>query len=253
MVIIHFPLLGCLKTEEADIYFLIDESGSITENEFQMMKKFILELMFMFHIGPKQVRVGLVKFSSKPKLEFNLLETKDRASLDAAVQKVYLDGGGTKIGLALDRMQSLFQEAVASRPNPDIPRILIVITDGVSEDNPKPPAQELREQGIIIYTIGVKDANKQQLELISGDPKNTFTVNNFDALFSIKDVIVQKMCSKEGENLCVLCNIFNIFPLTWCLVCLVYVLYKLIYVCAYVFQELFCSVVQLFPSQHARI
>ncbi|KAL2084689.1 hypothetical protein ACEWY4_020207 [Coilia grayii] len=189
---------GCLKTEEADIYFLIDQSGSILEKEFNLMKDFILEFLLMFQIGPKQVRVGLVKFASNPKLEFNLVDTKDRASLEKEVKKVYLDGGGTHIGKALTAMEPLFQEAVKSRPNPETPRILIVITDGKSSDEVEEPAKELREQGVIIYTIGVKGANQQELEEIAGDPKRTFTVNNFDALFPIKDVIVQNMCSKEA-------------------------------------------------------
>ncbi|XP_041962560.1 collagen alpha-6(VI) chain-like isoform X2 [Alosa sapidissima] len=189
---------GCRKTEEADIYFLIDESGSIYEKEFQMMKKFILEFLLTFHIGPNQVRVGLVKFANEPIPEFDLTETKDRAALDKAVDKVYLDGGGTNIGLALKYMEPRFQAAVANRPGPDIPRILILITDGKSDDPVEEPAKVLREQGVIIYTIGVRGADEKQLEDISGDPLNVFPVNDFDGLFRIKDRIVQNMCSKAA-------------------------------------------------------
>ncbi|XP_062394257.1 collagen alpha-6(VI) chain-like isoform X2 [Sardina pilchardus] len=192
------PTQGCLQTEEADIYFLIDESGSISNEDFPQMKKFILEFLLMFHIGPKHVRVGLVKFSSQPKCEVNLLQSKDRLSFEAAVDKVYQDGGGTNIGKAIHEMQSLFQQAVVSRPNLEIPRILIVITDGKSQDDAEGPAKVLREQGVIIYTIGVKGANKQELEVISGDPGMTFMVNNFDALLQIRHEIIRKMCSKEA-------------------------------------------------------
>ncbi|MCJ8728199.1 hypothetical protein PDJAM_G00001580, partial [Pangasius djambal] len=55
---------GCIQTEEADIYFLIDQSGSIYASDFQDMKKFILEFLLLFTIGPKQVRVGVVKYES---------------------------------------------------------------------------------------------------------------------------------------------------------------------------------------------
>lgn len=194
-----FPLLGCLQTEEADIYFLIDESGSINTEEFPLMKTFILEFLLMFHIGPKHVRVGLVKFSSQPKREVNLLDIKDRESFEDAVEKVYQEGGGTNIGKAIHEMQSFFQEAVASRPNLEIPRILIVITDGKSQDEVETPAKLLREQGVIIYTIGVRGANQHELEDISGDPGKTFMVNNFDALLQIRHNIIRKMCSKEGK------------------------------------------------------
>ncbi|KAL2084691.1 hypothetical protein ACEWY4_020209 [Coilia grayii] len=191
------PTQGCQQTEEADVYFLIAESGSINDKEFLLMKKFILEFLPLLHIGTKQVRVGLVKFSSQPKCEFNLLQSQNRASFEAAVERAHQDGGGTNVGRALHEMQALFQEAVATRTNPEIPRILILISDAESEDNVSLPAKTLRDQGVTIYSIGVRGANQKELEVISGESDKTFMVNNFDALLQIRYDILKKMCSKE--------------------------------------------------------
>ncbi|XP_060778327.1 collagen alpha-6(VI) chain-like isoform X2 [Neoarius graeffei] len=188
---------GCIQTEEADIYFLIDHSGSIYPSDFQDMKKFILEFLLMFTIGPTQVRVGVVKFASEPTLEFKLNEYNDRASLERAVDSILQIGGGTETGRALSFMPKLFKEAVDTRGT-KVQEILIVITDGKSQDEVKEPAAELRAQGVTIYAIGVKDANEQELLEIANDQKKMYFVTNYDALKPLKNEIVTDICSDKA-------------------------------------------------------
>ncbi|XP_026769416.3 collagen alpha-6(VI) chain [Pangasianodon hypophthalmus] len=188
---------GCIQTEEADIYFLIDHSGSINAPDFQDMKKFILEFLLLFTIGPKQVRVGVVKFASNPTLEFGLDEYNDRASLERAVDNIQQIGGGTETGQALSSMSQRFKEAERTRGN-KVQEILIVITDGQSDDKVKDPAAQLRAQGVIIYAIGVKNANKQELLDIAADPKRVYFCTNFDALKPLKNEIVTDICSDKA-------------------------------------------------------
>ncbi|XP_053350352.1 collagen alpha-6(VI) chain-like [Clarias gariepinus] len=188
---------GCVQTEEADIYFLIDHSGSIYPSDFQDMKKFILEFLLMFSIGPKQVRVGVVKFASNTTLEFRLDEYNDRASLKRAVDSIQQIGGGTKTGDALSFMINLFKEAEKTR-GAKVQEILIFISDGKSQDKVKEPAAKLRAQGVTIYTIGVKDANQPELLEIAADPKRMYFVTNFDALKPLKNEIVTDICSDEA-------------------------------------------------------
>ncbi|XP_058250247.1 collagen alpha-6(VI) chain-like isoform X1 [Hemibagrus wyckioides] len=188
---------GCIQTEEADIYFLIDHSGSIHPPDFQDMKKFILEFLLMFSIGPKQVRVGVVKYESNPTLEFRLNEHKDRASLERAVDSIVQRGGGTQTGKALSFMGPLFKEAEKTRGT-KVQEILIVITDGESQDKVKEPATQLRAQGVTIYAIGVKDANETELLEIAADPNRMYYVTNFDALKPLKNEILTDICSDEA-------------------------------------------------------
>ncbi|KAK3552012.1 hypothetical protein QTP70_031601, partial [Hemibagrus guttatus] len=188
---------GCIQTEEADIYFLIDQSGSIDPPDFQDMKKFILEFLLMFTIGPKQVRVGVVKYESYPTLEFRLNEYNDRASLERAVDSIVQRGGGTQTGQALSFMGPLFKEAEKTRGN-KVQEILIVITDGESQDKVKEPSAELRAQGVKIYAIGVKDANEMELLEIADDPNRMYFVTNFDALKPLKNEILTDICSDEA-------------------------------------------------------
>lgn len=194
-----FSLPGCLQTDEADIFFLIDDSGSIQNSDFYDMKKFIIEFLHTFRIGPQYVRMGVAKYADKPNMEFDLTKYSDAESLEKAVEDIIRVGGGTKTGRALDFMSPVFDRAEDTRGQ-KVREYLVVITDGKSTDEVKAPAAKLRAQGVNIYAIGVKDADTTELQQIAGDSKRTFFVNNFDALKPIKDDIITDICSEDGKK-----------------------------------------------------
>ncbi|XP_028435867.1 collagen alpha-6(VI) chain-like [Perca flavescens] len=90
-----------------------------------------------------------------------------------------------------------FSRAMQTRGH-EVPKYLIVITDGESTDNVMAPAKELRQQGVTIFAIGVKDSNEADLLDIAGDPKRTIQVNNFDALKSINEDIITDICTEDA-------------------------------------------------------
>uniref|UniRef100_A0AAR2KCE3 VWFA domain-containing protein n=1 Tax=Pygocentrus nattereri TaxID=42514 RepID=A0AAR2KCE3_PYGNA len=194
---------GCKFTAEADIYFLVDESGSITYADFDDMKAFILEFLHMFQIGPEQVRIGVVKFADKATIVFRLNTYDSKPALEKAVKDLFQEGGGTRTDLGLEAMIPLFKQAEQTRKE-KVRELLIVITDGKSEPGGTPvkiPAEQLRKQNVTIYAVGVKNADMAELEDMSGSPKRTFYVKNYDALKLIKTKILKEICSFEGNDL----------------------------------------------------
>uniref|UniRef100_UPI003AAAA8F2 collagen alpha-6(VI) chain-like n=1 Tax=Centroberyx gerrardi TaxID=166262 RepID=UPI003AAAA8F2 len=187
---------GCVQTDEADIFFLIDQSGSIFPTDFRDMKNFIIDFLRTFRIGPQHVRVGVAKYADSPNLEFDLTAHSDVNSLEKAVDNIIQKTGGTQTGAALSFMGPNFERAMATRGH-KVPEYLVVITDGRSSDEVMAPAEKLRAQGVIIYAIGVKNADETELEQIAGSPEQTFNVNDFDALKTIKDDIITDICSQD--------------------------------------------------------
>lgn len=163
------------------------------------MKNFIIEFLNPFNIGPDHVRIGLVKYGDLPTLEFDLTACSDADEVKKAVKGVIHEKSGTKTGRALSSMGEHFGRAEATRGH-TVPEYLIVITDGKSNDGVKGPAETLRERGIIIHAVGVKDSVTSELEEIAGDPKRAVFVNNFDALKSINDRIVTEICTPDGKE-----------------------------------------------------
>ncbi|EMP24982.1 Collagen alpha-6(VI) chain [Chelonia mydas] len=185
---------GCVDTEEADIYFLIDGSGSIFPNDFQDMKVFMNEMILTFPVSANGVRFGVVQYASTPQTEFVISQYSSVNQLKEAVRVIQQSGGGTNTGDALRYMKSLF--AKATRDN--VPKLLIVITDGESQDQVTKAAEELRQEGIVIYAVGVGYAVKKELKDIAGTEERMFFVNDFDSLKLIKHDIVQDICSPEA-------------------------------------------------------
>ncbi|XP_065254487.1 collagen alpha-6(VI) chain-like [Emys orbicularis] len=188
---------GCVDTEEADIYVLIDGSTSIYPVAFGDIKTFLKEVIKMFNIGPNKVRFGAVQFSHDKRLEFELDEYSKRDDLETAIDNIRQIYGDTYIGKALTFMQPRFKEAREQRAG-RVPCHLIVLTDGESHDSVKEPAERLRNEKVNIYAIGVKDANEAQLHEIAGSKSRTFFVQEFDSLKNIKNEIVQGICSGEA-------------------------------------------------------
>ncbi|XP_063341583.1 collagen alpha-6(VI) chain-like isoform X2 [Pelmatolapia mariae] len=191
---------ACEKKDLADIFFLMDDSGSIKNPDFSDMQKFIVEFLHTFRIGPDHVRMGLVKYSDSPSLEFDLTQHSDVKTMEKVVNKISHKGGGTNTGKALSSMKGHFQNAKTSRGY-KVSEYLIVITDGESNDKVKDPAEELRAQGVIIYAIGVNASNDNELNEIAGDPKRKYFVSNFDALKTIKNDVIREICSETCKDI----------------------------------------------------
>ncbi|XP_029769686.1 collagen alpha-6(VI) chain-like, partial [Terrapene carolina triunguis] len=188
---------GCVDTEEADIYVLIDGSTSIYPAPFGDIKNFLKEVIKMFNIGPNKVRFGAVQFSHDKRLEFELDEYSKTNDLERGIDNIRQIYGDTHIGEALTFMQPLFKRAREQRAG-RVPCYLIVLTDGESHDSVKEPAERLRNETVNIYAIGVKGANEAQLHEIAGSKSRTFFVQEFDSLKNIKNEIVQGICSGEA-------------------------------------------------------
>ncbi|KAF6098972.1 hypothetical protein HJG60_003131 [Phyllostomus discolor] len=182
---------GCVHIEEADIYFLIDGSSSIRQDDFLQMKAFMKAVIKMFHIGPDRVQFGVVQYSDRINSEFILSQYPSVAQLNVAIDGIQQSGGGTLTGQALRNMAQVFADTARS----NTPRYLIVITDGQSQDQVAVPAKALRNNRVNIYAIGVRDADTSELKEIAED--KMFFVYEFDSLKAIQQEVVKDICSSE--------------------------------------------------------
>ncbi|MBZ3886683.1 Collagen alpha-6(VI) chain [Sciurus carolinensis] len=189
---------ACVDTEEADIYLLIDGSGSTQATDFQEMKTFLSEVVGMFNIAPHKVRVGAVQYADSWDLEFEINKYSNKHDLGKAIENIRQMGGNTNTGAALNFTLRLLQKAKKQRGN-KVPCHLVVLTNGMSKDSIVEPANRLREENIRVYAIGVKEANQTQLREIAGEDKRVYYVHDFDALKDIRNQVVQEICAEEVD------------------------------------------------------
>lgn len=191
-----------MDTEEADIYLLIDGSGSIRDTDFQEMKTFLSEVVRMFNIAPQNVRVGAVQYADSWDLEFEINKYSNKHDLGKAIENIRQMGGNTNTGAALNFTLGLLQKAKQQRGN-RVPCHLVVLTNGMSKDSISEPANRLRNELIHVHAIGVKEANRTQLQEIAGEEKRVYYVHDFDALKNIRNQVVQEICAQEGRRMMV--------------------------------------------------
>ncbi|XP_044193615.1 collagen alpha-1(XII) chain-like [Thunnus albacares] len=103
-------------------------------------------------------------------------------------------------GRALSHIQyDLFQPNKGMRS--DSQKILILITDGESQDDVSLDSQRLRDDGIEIYTIGVKNVNETQLRTIASDPDeiHMFSVIDSSFLLDIVANLTINLCNSANS------------------------------------------------------
>ncbi|KAG7465749.1 hypothetical protein MATL_G00156840 [Megalops atlanticus] len=190
------PDVACRTTAQADIVLLVDGSWSIGRLNFKTIRAFIARMVGVFDISPKRVQIGLAQYSGEPKTEWHLNAHQTRESLLEAVANLPYKGGNTLTGLALNYiLQNNFKANVGMRENSR--KIGVLITDGKSQDDIVQNSQNLRDQGIELYAIGVKNADENELRTIASDPDeiHMYNVADFSFLLDIVDDLTVNLCN----------------------------------------------------------
>lgn len=114
-------LLGdCGKKGAADIVILMDSSGSVGEENFELMKEFTKSIVDEFVIGSNAVQFGVVIFSTPVTGAFKLNEYTKADQLKAAIDEIEFQNGETHTGKALEYLRTkafTAQEGIESSVN----------------------------------------------------------------------------------------------------------------------------------------
>uniref|UniRef100_A0A3Q2TVC6 Matrilin 4 n=1 Tax=Fundulus heteroclitus TaxID=8078 RepID=A0A3Q2TVC6_FUNHE len=137
------------KSANIDLVLLIDGSKSVRPQNFELVKKFVNQVVDSLDVSAHGTRVGLVQYSSRVRTEFPLNMYHTAADIKNAVMKVDYMEKGTMTGLALKHMlENSFSEAEGARPaSRNIPRVGLVFTDGRSQDDISEYAKKAKEAG----------------------------------------------------------------------------------------------------------
>lgn len=187
---------------QADVVLLVDGSYSIGLDNFAKVRAFLEVLVNSFNIGPDRVQISLVQYSRDPHTEFYLNTHHDLSAVVKAVRTFPYRGGSTNTGKAMTYVREkifIFNRGART----DVPRVMILITDGKSSDAFKDPATKLRSTDVEIFAVGVKDAVRSELEAIANPPVEThvYTVEDFDAFQRISNELTQAICLRIEQEL----------------------------------------------------
>ncbi|XP_063402487.1 zonadhesin-like [Mytilus trossulus] len=195
------PLAECTEVKlecgkAADIVFVLDSSSSMRSNNFAKIINFVKKLVSGFMSEHEQVRISVITFSHRSRIQFYLNRYTEPEDIINALSKIRHMRGGTRTDYALHDMHSkVLTEANGDRPG--YPNIGIVITDGKS-NYPKKTREEMihmKEDGVMMFAIGIGSSiNQEELETIAIEKDHALRVKGFDSLEHIMGEFQEITC-----------------------------------------------------------
>ncbi|KAM9476496.1 uncharacterized protein col21a1 [Clarias gariepinus] len=189
--------LSC-RTAPSDLVFILDGSWSVDDTNFEIVKRWLMNITISFNIGQKFTQVGVVQYSDEPVLHIPLGKHYSTNDLIKAMEDIEYMGGNTNTGKAIKfANEKLF--ALSERGPNGASKIAVVMTDGKSQDAVMEAAEAARKKGIILFAIGVgSETEETELKTIANKPSSTyvFYVEDYKAISKIREVIRQKLCEE---------------------------------------------------------
>ena len=192
----------------SDWIFILDNSGSIGSSDFNLIREFVAQISSSLEIGLQRNLVSVISYADSASLHFGLTRHTDKSSLLQAIRAVPYTGGGTNTAAALQLLQN----------NPSLGlrngyrHIVVFLTDGRSSDTRETLriASQIHSTNIYdIISIGIGNANVQELEGIASDSNFVFMTVNFTLSAALNDYanrILMLVCSSK-----LLCAFFKSF------------------------------------------
>lgn len=199
---IFFVLTEESDQKGRDIVFLLDGSDN-TRNVFGAIRDFLYNVIGKLNVGPNNDRVAVIQFSNVAVANFYLNSFLLKEDVLTSVRRLTHKGGRPlNTGEALNYVKdNVFTTSSGSRKSTNIPQMLVVLSGGRSNDNVDVPATALKESGVFVLGIGTKDSESKELEMISHDPRSTFSISEFTELPNIQEQLISAIGEMEAKGM----------------------------------------------------
>ncbi|XP_064027986.1 von Willebrand factor A domain-containing protein 1 isoform X2 [Pogoniulus pusillus] len=158
-----------VSNSEGDLLFLLDSSGSVSYYEFSRVKEFMWDLLQPFTFGPKDVQTSIIHISTTPTMEFPFDRHQSAEALRQALRDTQQLMGDTNTGKALSyAKEKLFSGEAGARP--EVPKVLVWVTDGFSTDDISEPMQLLKDMGVTVFIVSTGRGNYLELSAAASQP-----------------------------------------------------------------------------------
>ncbi|KAL3970221.1 piezo-type mechanosensitive ion channel component 1/2 [Sarotherodon galilaeus] len=180
-----------LESPQRDIVFLLDGSDN-TQSDFPAIRSFVEQMVETLTVDENRDRISVVQYSGDPQTHFNLNTYMAKQDVLSAIQRLNHKGGiSLNTGVALDYVRkNAFAESSGSRHQQGVPQILILLSSGRSQDDVASAAAALKQEKIVPFCVGTRNANILELQMIAHDPSYAFSITQFDDIGRMHDQLV---------------------------------------------------------------
>ncbi|XP_064618318.1 collagen alpha-3(VI) chain-like [Liolophura sinensis] len=154
------PEPGCRYP--AELMFMVDGSDSMVDINFEQEKEFVLSIVDSLYLNPADgIRVGGLAFSSRVQ-GIPLRPFLNVSEFRREFGRLVHDQESTFTHLGMQYAREVFRQQARQ----GVPRILIILTDGLSR-RPELTEQEAalaKQEGITVITVGIGSGNRDAVE-----------------------------------------------------------------------------------------
>lgn len=186
-----------LELQSADIVFLLDGSDDMRASERQILD-FVREFVKQIEIGPSKVQVALIQYSTEPTTDFLLNTYSLKDDVLSHLSNVKLKGGFiVNTGVALDYVRNnVFTASSGSRAQQGVQQILILFSGRKSEDDVLGPVDRLRNAGIVLFSVGVNNA--ERMEQLAHSSRAEYFIKEISDFPLVREQLLSVIASHEG-------------------------------------------------------
>ncbi|XP_035225013.1 sushi, von Willebrand factor type A, EGF and pentraxin domain-containing protein 1-like, partial [Stegodyphus dumicola] len=173
-----------------DVVFLLDESGSIGAERFEHVKLFTELIVRRLPVSSEYTRVAIVTFATEPRTHVNYIRDSlgnNMCTLLRSIKHIDYAAEWTHTKEAMIEARNILRSARLNST-----KIIILLTDGQSNDghNPVSVAKELKNSGVIIFSVGVAEVNVEEVKEVATSLDHMYILSDFSYIETVNKHLI---------------------------------------------------------------
>ena len=167
------------------------------KGNFKKQVEFVKGIVKTLKDDGDDTTVGIITYSDNPQVKHRFGKNTTHVEFGAVLDNLNMTEKGRKIGKALEVARTELFNRSNRHGNNKKQDILVVLTDGKSDDDLAVPSFALKQDNVTIFSVGIGRYSRGQLNEMASEPnsKHVFTIPNYDGLgptmSQLKDAIVE--------------------------------------------------------------
>ncbi|XP_076119593.1 collagen alpha-3(VI) chain-like isoform X1 [Alosa pseudoharengus] len=185
-----------------DVIFLIDGSDGVGR-EFPIIVEFVRTVVEKLNVGENKIRVGVVQYGDNPSADIYLNAHANKEGVLNAIRGLRQRGGRQRnLGRAIDFVsRDVLAKRSGGRREEGVPQFVIVVSGGRSSDDVQTSATAIKRSGVLTFSIGTRDVDPGELQVISYIPTYAHPVDDFPGLYTVQENLVTTLTELSDEEI----------------------------------------------------
>jgi collagen type VI alpha len=171
---------------------------------FQEIVRFTQKVIDLFDVSTDKTRIGVILYSDDVTPVLHLNNNLNSKDLKKRISKIQQLKGGTETGKALKyARENEFSEKYSRKTKAS--KVIILLTDGqsIKPEETLGEVKKLKEENVTLFAIGIGNrTDRGELGAIATSPRHQYSIQDYNALSTIKNMLVVKTCT--GRYYCLL-------------------------------------------------